>query len=456
MWRHMKNSADQMMGGLLSGFTLIELLVVIAIIAILAALLLPALAAAREKARRTSCLNNLRQMGFALESYCGDYSEYLPSWPASGGLYAQCDTAGAVGNVPADMGLVTDPRLNQTIRTGTGNPSSLRGDTWSYGHEQPFLLFRTIYVGAWTNITSPPTVMGNEGYISMTNAVPTAGSLVQAPIGLGTLLAGGYLGDARVYFCPSSGDSMPGDLGMFGRPNYEYMPTIHTLGQLQHAGGFDANTLSHGDWTWLPFDTNADAVPYYGNHKFWFDCMGELMVTQSNYNYRDVPCMISFQGYALPAMKNALMLDTKPGVVATAGCPPFKTQKLLGERALVSDTFSQPNNYQYPVIGAYNPRPGMASYAHRDGYNVLYGDWSAKWHGDPQQRIMWFNSKDTNWSGSYGADENYMRSLGVNGIDNWINADAGPAWKLPAIGSQSIWHTFDTAKGIDNDTPEAY
>lgn len=66
-----------------NGFTLIELLVVIAIIAILAAILFPVFAQAREKARATQCLSNMKQVGTALMMYIQDYDETNP--PANDG-----------------------------------------------------------------------------------------------------------------------------------------------------------------------------------------------------------------------------------------------------------------------------------------------------------------------------------------------------------------------------------
>jgi len=413
---------------LLRAFTLIELLVVVAIIAILAALLLPALVAARERARRSVCQNNLNQIGKGLETYIGAYGDYYP-----GGCSWGVDKywAGAPSNT--DMEDESDTCYFMEIFTSIIRPN----DTTAPGRVGQYdKIWAQSYYGDSEYAGRYQRVLGAGRYYSYGRPIlGTAGSdLKMAPRGLGWLIFTGAVPDAKTFYCPSATDVnyTRGYTGFFHQQNIRDWLT---------AGGTDKDTLLHGKWI------KQQAGSWSQEN---FGILGQ-------YSYRNIPLMGRggsdnglYYRWA-PSNSDMTVPYTKPAVTTTILAPSFKTQRRLAGRAIAVDTFDKS---RYHGDYARDTDAGFQLRGHKDGYNVLYGDYGVRWYSDTEQRIIYWNVYNegdtfTDFDGNVltgGSGNNRQNGLSME----WSMWGRKLNWHAQAaMESPLVWHLFDLFQEID-------
>ena len=201
-------------------FTLIELLVVIAIIAVLAAMLLPALSKAREKARATSCVNQLKQMALVMRLYQDDYEDY---------------GCGA--------------RMNKSYPTD--DPGRYYNNWWTvagFAYE-PQLFSRKPYKdGAEPTSALCPSCLGENGVVFKSEAG------TDTTISHGNVLNGGYGHVIGAGYLSGTSKTLPCKVFEWKRPSETFMIADNPV-----------DTISN-TWWWVWRHNNSINVAYFDGH----------------------------------------------------------------------------------------------------------------------------------------------------------------------------------------------
>lgn len=262
-------------------------------------------------------------------------------------------------------------------------------------------------------------------------------TLKVAPWGMGLLLSTGALPEPRSYYCPSGADvsivfdmdgvsgshgggspradaTLPGEINFYeDRARNDMNDNIRDW---MRAGGLTARTLTHGDW-WRTGRRNMAGYEVF-----------------SQYSYRNQPIFVR-QQYGWGREDPHPVIYTRPVVMTEANTPNFKTPRQLRTRALVSDMWHK---------GGRVTEPGAGMKIHKDGYNVLYGDYSVRWYGDAEQRFIWWDHVEAPAALSYANPATGLYHSKHYYPHPAVNQNPS-VWKQVPL----VWHTLDRFNGMD-------